>query len=64
MNLRLMKVRLITRQVRVPIAAVLVARFDDLTWEPVTQSDPHELVVVQSTGTSPSGTAVIRGRSR
>lgn len=44
MNLRLGKVRLIAHRVRIPIA-VLVVRFDDLTWEANAQRDPREPIV-------------------
>jgi hypothetical protein len=44
MNLGLGRVRFIAHRVRVPIA-VLVVRFDDLTWEPNARRDPREPIV-------------------
>jgi len=56
MNLRLVKAMLIAHRVRPPIAAVVVARFDDLTWEPNPHRDAGKAIV----GTEPAPQQVPR----
>jgi hypothetical protein len=43
------KMKLIADRVRAPIA-VLVVRFDDLTWGPNLQRDPREAIVAPRSG--------------
>jgi hypothetical protein len=59
MNLRLEKVRLIARRVKVPLAAVLVVRFDDLTWEPNREPDLRTVIVNGIAGSSPAAAVSI-----